>query len=95
MIHELAVAARTDEKLRDTLRDVMTAYIAKIYEDRAARSLPDEIDGSRRDENSLADVGLVLSSFDGAAHVPACAESAGDSTNAQIPFWLSLLGRRP
>src|SRR5215210_1847695 len=32
VIHELAVAARTDELLRATLRDVMVVYTAKIYE---------------------------------------------------------------
>ncbi len=29
VIYELWVAARTDEKLRDTLREVMTAYAAQ------------------------------------------------------------------
>ena len=32
VIHELGVAARTDESLRDTLREVMTAYVEKIYD---------------------------------------------------------------
>ena len=32
VIYELMVAARTDEKLRDTLQDVMAVYIANIYE---------------------------------------------------------------
>jgi len=38
VMYELLVAARTDEKLRATLQNVLTEYAANIYE--VARSLP-------------------------------------------------------
>jgi AcrR family transcriptional regulator len=66
VIYELMLAARTDEKLRDTLREVMTAYFAKIYE--AARSVPsaDEIEAFG-EENFAALVVVLINTFDGAA----------------------------
>jgi AcrR family transcriptional regulator len=65
VIHELWVAARTDEKLRDTLREVMAPYVAKIYDAvRAVHSAELEALG---DENFGALVAVLINSFDGAA----------------------------
>ena len=62
VIYELAVAARTDEKLRDTLREVMTAYIAKIYEAVASRSdSASEIRHCRRAESPWLCLAVLLS----------------------------------
>jgi AcrR family transcriptional regulator len=89
VIYELMVAARTDEKLRDTLREVMTAYVAKIYE--AARAVPsaEEIEAFG-EENFTALVAVLINTFDGAAmfrHVL----SHPDVEERRIPVLLSLL----
>jgi AcrR family transcriptional regulator len=89
VIYELMVAARTDEKLRDTLQEVMTAYMAKIYE--AARAVPsaDEIEAFG-EENFVALVAVLINTFDGAAmfrHVL----SHPDIEERRIPVLLSLL----
>lgn len=66
VIYELMVAGRTDEKLRDTLRTVMTTYFATIYE--AARAVPsaEEIEAFG-EENFAALVAVLINTFDGAA----------------------------
>ncbi len=89
VIYELRVAARTDEKLRDTLREVMAAYVAKIYE--AARAVPsaDELE-TLGEENFAALVAVLINTFDGAAmfrHVLAQPEIE----ERRIPLLLSLL----
>jgi AcrR family transcriptional regulator len=91
VIHELAVAARTDEKLRETLREVMTVYTAKIYE--AVRSaLPDELEAFG-EENFAVVLAVLLNTFDGAAifgHVlthPIIEER-------RIPLLMSMLNSR-
>jgi AcrR family transcriptional regulator len=89
VIYELMVAARTDEKLRDTLQEVMTAYVAKIYE--AARAVPsaDEIEAFG-EENFAALVAVLINTFDGAAmfrHVL----SHPDIEERRIPILLTLL----
>jgi AcrR family transcriptional regulator len=89
VIYELMVAARTDEKLRDTLREVMTTYVAKIYE--AARAVPsaEEIEAFG-EENFTALVAVLINTFDGAAmfrHVL----SHPDIEKRRIPVLLSLL----
>ena len=89
VIQELAVAARTDEKLRETLQDVMTAYFAKIHET-VRPSLPEELDTSG-DENFMAMLGLVLSSFNGATMFKHVLNQPGFD-EAQIPLLVSLLG---
>jgi AcrR family transcriptional regulator len=89
VIQELAVAARTDEKLRETLRDVMTTYFAKIHET-VRPSLPEELDAAG-DENFLAMLGLVLSSFNGATLFQHVLNQPGFD-EAQIPLLVSLLG---
>jgi AcrR family transcriptional regulator len=88
VIYELTVAARTDEKLRDTLQDVMAVYIANIYETVRA-VVPDEL-GAAGGENLVAMFALVLSSFNGTAmfqHVLNQPEIDG----GQIPLLISLL----
>lgn len=67
VMYELMVAARTDEKLRGTLREVLAEYAANIYE--AARALP----GAEQipDETFTALVAILTNAFDGAAIVRA------------------------
>ena len=67
VMYELLVAARTDEKLKGTLKDVLTVYAANIYE--TARALPgaELID----DETFAALVAILTNAFDGAAIVRA------------------------
>jgi AcrR family transcriptional regulator len=89
VMYELMIAARTDEKLRATLQEVMAAYIAKIYE--AARAVPsaDEIEAFG-EENFAALVAVLINTFDGAAmfrHVL----SHPDIEERRIPVLLTLL----
>ena len=65
VMYELLVAARTDEKLRATLKDVLTEYAANIYE--TARELP----GADQfgDETFAALTAILTNTFDGAAIV--------------------------
>ena len=89
VIYELAVAARTDEKLRETLREVMATYIAKIHQT-VQPVIPDEIDIAG-EQNRLAMLALVLSSFNGTAmfqHVL----NQPEMDEWQIPLLISLLG---
>jgi hypothetical protein len=89
VLYELAVAARTDAKLRDTMRDVMAVYMAKIFETVRAM-LPDEAEAVG-EENSMAMFALALSSFNGTAmfqHVL----NQPDAEKGQIPLLISLLG---
>jgi AcrR family transcriptional regulator len=67
VMYELLVAARTDEKLRDTLKDVLTEYAANIYE--TARALP----GADQfgDQTFAALTAILTNTFDGAAIVRA------------------------
>lgn len=87
VMYELMVAARTDEKLRATLRDVLTVYSAKIHE--TARALPaaDEFP-----EGAFASLVLVLTNtFDGAAIVRAVLPQP-EIEAGQIPLLMKLLG---
>jgi hypothetical protein len=67
VMYELLIAARTDEKLRVTLQDVLTEYAANIHE--TARALP----GADRfaEDTFTALVAIVTNTFDGAAIVRA------------------------
>ncbi len=89
VIYELTIAARTDDKLRDTLRDVMTAYIAKIYE--AARAVPsaDELDAFG-EENFAALVAVLINTFDGAAMFRHVLEHP-EIEERRIPVLMTLL----
>lgn len=89
VMYELMVAARTDEKLRATLKDVLAVYSAKIYD--AARTVPsaDELEAFG-EENFAAVVALLVNTFDGATivrHVLAQPEIE----ERRIPLLLSLL----
>jgi hypothetical protein len=89
VIQELAVAARTDEKLKETLRDVMAVYFAKIHET-VRPSLPDEFEAAEEEE-FVAMLGLVLSSFNGATLFQHVLSQPGFDAR-QIPLLVSLLG---
>jgi AcrR family transcriptional regulator len=67
VMYELMVAARTDEKLRATLQEVLTEYAANIYD--VAKALP----GADRfpDDTFIALVAIITNTFDGAAIVRA------------------------
>ena len=67
VMYELLVAARTDEKLKATLQDVLTEYAANIYD--IARALP----GADQfpEESFAALVAIMTNTFDGAALVRA------------------------
>ncbi len=86
VVYELLIAARTDEKLRDTLQHELGQYSAKIVD--AARALP----GAEGfgEETFPVVVALITNVFDGAAVVegvlpqPAIAEQ-------RIPVLMALL----
>jgi hypothetical protein len=65
VMYELLIAARTDEKLKGTLQDVLKEYGARIFD--TARALPtaDEYPPG----TLLAIVALLTNTFDGAAIV--------------------------
>ncbi|MGV0790442.1 TetR/AcrR family transcriptional regulator [Mycolicibacterium sp. XJ1819] len=73
VMYELLIAARTDEKLRATLRDVLTEYAANIF--RTARSLPG---AEQFPEETIAALAAILTNtFDGAAIVRAVLPQPG------------------
>jgi AcrR family transcriptional regulator len=88
VMYELLVAARTDEKLRATLQNVLTEYAANIYD--IARSLP----GSEQfpDETFAALVAILTNTFDGAAIVRAVLPQPDIEAN-RIQLMTSLLTR--
>lgn len=65
VLYELMVAARTDEKLMETLQNVLGQYSAKIHD--AARALPGA--ESFPEETFPVIVALMTNAFDGAAIV--------------------------
>lgn len=65
VLYELTVAARTDEKLKETLQNVLGQYSAKIHD--AARALPGA--ESFPEETFPVIVALMTNVFDGAAIV--------------------------
>jgi AcrR family transcriptional regulator len=67
VMYELLIAARTDEKLRATLQDVMTTYTAHIFD--IAKGLP-AADRIPTDEFATI-VATFVNAFDGAALVRA------------------------
>jgi hypothetical protein len=88
VVYELLVAARTDEKLRATLQDVLTEYATNIYD--IARSLP----GTDRfpDETFAALVAILTNTFDGAALVRAVLPQP-EIEAQRIQLMTSLLSR--
>jgi AcrR family transcriptional regulator len=89
VIHELAVAARTDELLRATLRDVMVVYTAKIYE-LAKITLSSQIDAFGED-NFRVLLAVLLNSFDGAAIFSHVVTHAAIEEQ-RIPLLISMIG---
>jgi AcrR family transcriptional regulator len=65
VLYELLIAARTDEKLRDTLQHELGQYSAKIYD--AARAMPGA--EAFAEETFPVIVALLTNVFDGAAVV--------------------------
>ena len=89
VIHELWVAARTDEMLRDTLRAVMTAYAEKIYDAARAVLSSDELEAFG-EENFAALVAVLINTFDGASIVRHVLPQP-EIEERRIPLLLSLL----
>ena len=67
VMYELLIAARTDEKLKATLQEVLTEYAANIYD--IARALPGADQFPR--DTFAALVAILTNTFDGAAIVRA------------------------
>ena len=66
VIHELWVAARTDDQLRDTLREEMTTYAAQIYGAARALATTEQVQAFG-DENFATLLAVLVNVFDGAA----------------------------
>jgi AcrR family transcriptional regulator len=86
VLYELMIAARTDDKLRATLQDVLEEYSAKICD--TARTLPGA-DGFGEDIFPAV-VAMMTTTFDGAAMVRAVLPQP-DLDAEQIPLLLSML----
>jgi AcrR family transcriptional regulator len=89
VMYELLIAARTDEKLRATLQQVLTEYAANIYD--IARALP----GADQfpEETFAALVAILTNTFDGAALVRAVLPQP-DIEDKRIQVLAALLGGR-
>ncbi|BBY36041.1 putative HTH-type transcriptional regulator [Mycobacterium mantenii] len=86
VIYELLVAARTDEKLRETLQHELGQYAAKIHD--AARALPG---AERFPENTFpVFVALMTNVFDGAAVVEGVLPQP-EIAAQRIPVLMALL----
>ena len=78
VMYELMIAARTDEKLRATLQEVLTEYDAKIYD--AVAALPG---AENVPEKTLAAlVATLINTFDGAAIVRAVVPQPKSTRNS-------------
>jgi|EndMetStandDraft_7_1072992.scaffolds.fasta_scaffold02906_2 AcrR family transcriptional regulator len=88
VLYELAVAARTDGRLRDALEGVMTVYMMKIYEE-ARIALADDVEAIG-EPNFAIQLALAVNMFDGAA-VFSHVLSHPDIEERRIPVLLSLL----
>jgi AcrR family transcriptional regulator len=89
VMYELLIAARTDERLRATLQDVLREYSTRIVD--TARSLPT---ADQYPEGTLAAVvALLTNAFDGAAIVRPVL-SHPDIEAGRIPLLMALL-RQP
>jgi AcrR family transcriptional regulator len=86
VIYELTVAARTDEKLKDTLQHELAQYAAKI--DEAARALPG-VDAFPRETVPVL-AALMRNVFDGAAVIEGVLPQP-DIAAQRIPVLMALL----
>ncbi|MGH3581629.1 MAG: TetR/AcrR family transcriptional regulator, partial [Mycobacterium sp.] len=86
VMYELLIAARTDERLRATLQDVLREYSTRILD--SARALPT---ADQYPEGTLAAVvALLTNAFDGAAIVrPVLAQPEIEA--GRIPLLMALL----
>jgi AcrR family transcriptional regulator len=88
VMYELLIAARTDERLRATLQDVLREYSTRIVD--TARSLPT---ADQYPEGTLAAVvALLTNAFDGAAIVRPVL-SHPDIEAGRIPLLMALLSQ--
>lgn len=86
VMYELLIAARTDEKLRGTLQEVLREYTEKIFD--TVRALPT---ADRYPDETLAPaVAMLLNMFDGAAIMRAVLPQP-EVEALRIPFLVSLL----
>jgi len=86
VMYELLIAARTDERLRDTLQEVLKEYSSRIVD--TAKSLPS---ADQYPEGAVAAIAALLTnSFDGAAIVHHVLPQP-DIEAGRIPLLLSLL----
>jgi AcrR family transcriptional regulator len=90
VMYELMVAARTDEKLRATLQEVLTEYAANIYD--VARALPGA--DQFADDTFMALVAIITNTFDGAAIVRAVMPQPDLEAN-RIALLAKLIGEAP
>jgi AcrR family transcriptional regulator len=90
VIHELWVAARTDDKLRESLRDVMAAYATEIYNAARTISSAEEIQAVGGEDNFAALVMVIINTFDGASIIRHVL-SQPEIEERRIPVLLSLL----
>jgi AcrR family transcriptional regulator len=90
VMYELMVAARTDEKLRSTLQEVLTEYAANIYD--VAKALPGA--DQYPDDTFMALVAIITNTFDGAAIVRAVLPQP-DLEAKRIALLASLIGGAP
>jgi AcrR family transcriptional regulator len=86
VMYELMIAARTDEKLRATLQDVLTEYSAKIYD--VAHALPGV--ENVPEETFAALAATLMNTFDGSAMLRAVLPQP-DIDAQQVPLLASLL----
>lgn len=86
VLYELMVAARTDEKLKETLQNVLGQYSAKIHD--AARALPGA--ESFPEETFPVIVALMTNVFDGAAIVRGVLPQP-ELEEQRIPMLMALL----
>jgi AcrR family transcriptional regulator len=81
VMFELMVAARTDEKLRETLQEVLAEYATHIYE--TARSLPGA--DAYPEETLMTLVAIITNSFNGAALVrPVLPQSDAEAKQVEL-----------
>jgi AcrR family transcriptional regulator len=88
VMYELLIAARTDEKLRGTLQDVLKEYSARIFD--TARALPTADEYPRA--TLLAIVALLTNTFDGAAIVRTVLPHP-EIEEGRIPLLMALLNQ--
>ena len=88
VMYELLIAARTDEKLRGTLQDVLAEYGERILD--TARALPTA--DQYPDETLVGVVAMLTNTFDGAAIVRAVMPHP-EIEAGRIPLLMALFGQ--